>query len=359
MKKRIRAIGVTLGFLLLLAGGGVWYLNWMMRQPMYSFGDVREGKNLRASLVPPEQSDSETWLVEPDIRLGFDAHGEGHPVLIVHGGPGMPYPSNWKGLASLTDRFRFYFYHQRGCGRSTRPFDRFSGGYYQNMVELEQTLGLGAQIADIERIRQILGREKITLIGHSFGGFIAALYAAEFPDRVDKLVLVAPAGMLTPPDKERDLFQLTRAKLAERQQEAFDIFRNEYLDFGNIFEKSDKDLADRHQRLGEFVLSALDRPASDLRDHPPVGGWSVFALYFSVGRAQDYRPALQAITAPTLIIQGEDDELALAGTNTYKPIPGSRFAILKRETETQQAGHFVFDESPHTFADRVEQFLSE
>lgn len=185
-----------------------------MSQPLYRFGQVRAGENLRGPLEPPEQADADCWQAESDIGLSFDSFGEGHPVLVVHGGPGIPYGNAWKGLDALTDQYQFDYYHQRGCGNSTRPFDRFEGGnFYDNMIELERTLGLGTQIADIERIRQILGREKITLIGHSFGGFIATLYAAEFPNRVDRLILVAPAGVLPPPDEERNLFDVARTRL--------------------------------------------------------------------------------------------------------------------------------------------------
>ena len=47
--------------------------------------------------------------------------------------------------------------------------------------------------ATIERIRRILGRDRLTLVGHSFGAFLAAMYAAEFPDRVEALRSVVGA----------------------------------------------------------------------------------------------------------------------------------------------------------------------
>jgi len=357
-KKTIKRLLLVVGFLAVLVAIGIAYITWLMSQPLYTFGSVRTGENLRGPLKPPEQTDKEHWQVESDISLTFDAYGEGHPVLVVHGGPGIPYADSWKGLASLTDRFRFYYYHQRGCGNSTRPFDRFDGDYYENMTELERTLGLGAQIADIERIRQILGREKITLIGHSFGGFIAALYAAEFPHRVDKLILVAPAGILTPPDEDRDLFAATRAKLDKERRAKFDSVLEEYFDFGNIFSKSDAELVDVHQRIGQFILAAMAYDPSEVKVGPRSGGWAVFASYFSIGKSQDYRPALLEIQAPTLILHGEDDNISLPGSRTYEAIPDSTFVTLQREEEGRRAGHFVFDDSPNAFGSAVEGFLS-
>lgn len=357
--KALRRILIGVGALAVILIAGACLGNWWMKQPLYRFGSVRKGENLRGPLQPPPQIEPNRWRVENDISLAYETYGEGHPVIVIHGGPGMPYEKIWKGLEPLTDRYQFYFYHQRGCGDSTRPFDRFEGNFYENMIELEGTLGLGAQIADIERIRQILGQEKLTLIGHSFGGFIASLYAAEFPERVEKLVLVAPAGMLTPPDEHRDIFQQTRAKLESEQVAEFDALKMEYFDFANLFSKSDDDLAELHLKLGEYLLQAFGGEPSELNSGTTVGGWSVFALYFSVGRAQDYRPALKEIKAPTLIVQGKDDGIAMAGTKSYKPIRGSQFVLIECEDASQPAGHFVFDQAPSQFEQLIEKFLTE
>ena len=200
LSKRIKRWSLIV-FLLIAAflSVGLVYLSWAMKQPLYVFGSVNEGSALRGPLNPPKQTKGDVWRVEKEIELRFEAHGEGTPVVVVHGGPGVPYASPWTGLEPLRDRYRFYYYDQRGCGKSTRPFKQFDERkYYDNMIQLEKTLGLGAQIADLERIRRILGRDKLTLIGHSFGGLIAMLYAAEFPERVEKLVSAAIRPSLFP-----------------------------------------------------------------------------------------------------------------------------------------------------------------
>lgn len=358
-RKVFRRFAITLAILALIGVAGMGLAHWWMKQPLYQFGSVRNGDNLRSPLQPPSQTETNRWQVENDISLAFQTYGDGHPVLIVHSGPGIPYQNLWKGLEPLVDQYQFFFYHQRGCGDSSRPFDQFQGNFYQNMIELEQTLGLGAQIADIERIRQILQLEKVTLIGHSFGGLIAALYAAEFPERVEKLILVAPAGVLTPPDEERDIFRLARRKLEPESMKAFDELKGQYFDFANIFRRSEEELVRLHSKLGEYLLTAFGEKASDLTSTPTAGGWSVFALYFSLGRTQDFRPALNEITAPTLIIQGVDDDMAMAGSRSYQPIKGSRFLLIERESPEKRAGHFVFDQAPGKFANLIEQFLAE
>jgi proline iminopeptidase len=184
-------------------------------KPLYEPGMVRAGTNLRAPLDPPSQpADPSFWLVEPDIKLYHFAAGKGRAVLVIHGGPGRPHLTPWAGLAPLTDSYRFIYYDQRGCGRSTRPIDRLDPrNYSQNVLLLDRTLGLGAQVADIERIRRILGEEKLILIGHSVGGFLAALYAAEFPEHVTAMVLVAPADFLVSPSDGGGLFDEVNARL--------------------------------------------------------------------------------------------------------------------------------------------------
>lgn len=194
MKKVVLIATLTLLVLIVLAGALLWHF---MSKPLYEPGMVRAGKNLRASLVPPAQSGEENfWSVEPDIKLYHFADGAGKSVLMIHGGPGNPFRSPLPGLKPLAGRYKFVYYDQRGCGKSTRPVERFaSSNYFANMKVLDGALGLGAQIADIERIRRILGEERLVIMGHSFGGFLASLYAAEFPEKVKALILVAPADV--------------------------------------------------------------------------------------------------------------------------------------------------------------------
>lgn len=333
-------------------------LQWWMKRPLYRIGMVSNENEPYGSLRVPPQSDDQTWLVESGIRLHVESIGTGTPVIVVHGGPGMPYAKPWLGLESISDSHKFYFYHQRGCGESTRPFQRFeSPNYYSNMIELDRVLGLGALVADLERIRRILGLEKLNLIGHSFGGFIATIYAAEFPEHVESMVLVSPAGVLTPPDEKRDLFQLARKQLPENKRQDFDQVKSEYFDFKNIFSKSEDELVQLNERMGTMLLAAMDAESPSEASQVRSGGWAAFAPYFSIGRAQDYRPALQRVRARTLIVQGVDDTLAREGTKSYRQIPGAQHIEIQRETPSGIAGHFIYDESPQEFASVVADFL--
>lgn len=352
MKRKILLI--TGGVLLLVVGivvGGFWYLS---TQPLYQPGMVREMGTL---LNPPDQlAESEAWLVEPNIELAHFAVGEGRDVLVIHGGPGQPFTHPMSGLEPLTSEFRFHYYDQRGCGESTRPIDRFeSRNMYENMKTLDKTLGLGVQIADIERIRHILGDDKLIIIGHSWGGFLASLYAAEFPEHVEALILVSPANTLVmpQPDADSDLFAAVRAKLPAHEQAGFDVFMKEYFDFNALFQKSDADLVAMNEQFGKYYLQVAGvETQGQASPEAKPGGWMVWAGYISMGQRHDYRPALQKVTAPVLIIHGADDLQSEAATRLYvDTLPNTEFAVI------ENAGHFTFEEQPEQFASIVKTFL--
>jgi len=351
-----KTLFIVLGTVVLLIGlaaGGFWY---MSTQPLYKPGMVRGEKNLSAPLTPPTQpANSDTWLVEAEIELAHFAAGEGRNVLIIHGGPGEPFTQPMSGLEPLTSNFRFHYYDQRGCGESTRPIDRFeSPNVYENMMTLDRSLGLGAQIADIERIRQILGDDKLILIGHSWGGFLASLYAAEFPEHIEALILISPANTLVmpQPDADSDLFASVRARLPEDQLTEYDAFIKDYFDFNKLFTRTDAELIAMDAKFGEYYLSVADIPADEQVEQGEPGGWMTWGMYISMGQRHDYRPALKNVTAPVLVIHGADDLQSESASRLYeKAFPNAEFAVIKN------AGHFSFEEQPEEFAAIVKKFL--
>jgi proline iminopeptidase len=227
---------------------------------------------------------------------------------------------------------------------------------YQNMMELDRTLGLGAQIADIERIRQILGDDKLILVGHSWGGFLASLYAAEFPEHVEALILVSPANTLVMPQPEADsdLFVSVRAKLPADQQPEFDAFMKEYMNFNTLFQKSEADLLAMNEEFGKYYVQVVDVESTPMPKQGKPGGWMTWGMYVSMGQQHDYRAALKDITAPVLVIHGADDLQSEAASHQYvDAFPNADFAVIKN------AGHFSFEQQPKQFADIVQKFLAD
>lgn len=103
-----------------------------------------------------------------------NASPDASTVIVINGGPGASHAAA-PPAGVLAPEFRVVFYDQRGTGRSSTPRD---GAF-----------DLRHQVADLEALRRRLGAPRIDLLGHSWGGPIAAAYTAHYPRRVSRLVL--------------------------------------------------------------------------------------------------------------------------------------------------------------------------
>jgi len=346
--------GRILGGICLAAAALTGLMWWMMTEPMYRPGDVRAGRNLSAPLAPPAQVAGDAWQMEPGIALHHFSSGEGRNVLVLHGGPGVPTQAAWPGLERLGEHYRFHYFDQRGCGTSSRPFDRFaSRNYYANMLSVEHKLGLGALIADVERVRRITGDDKAIVVGHSFGGLLAALYAAEFPDHVAALVLVDPASVLKMPGPGGDLFTQVRDRLPEAERAGYDRWLKGYFDFGRIFDKSESDLVAEQIQFFEYYRTAAGAALPVMAENTAgIGGWGGRGAFFSLGRRHDWTGALRAVTAPVLVVHGSRDLQPEAASRLYAQAFGNaQFRVI------EGASHFPHIDRPEEFAKVVGEFL--
>ena len=101
---------------------------------------------------------------------------------------------------------------------------------------------------------------------------------------------------------------------------------------------------------GEFIpyyeaalkTKGFSVPASNMpSDH---GGWMVQAMYMSMGQKHDYRAALKSVTAPTLVIHGDQDLQPEKASRMYaEALPRAEFHVIKN------ASHFPFSEQPRRF----------
>jgi pimeloyl-ACP methyl ester carboxylesterase len=117
--------------------------------------------------------------------------GDGPPLLCLHGGPGM---SDYLGiLGEETEGWRRIRYTQRGLAPSTTdgPFS------------------VAQHVTDAVAVLDGLGIEDAVVLGHSWGGFLAAVLAMEHPDRVRGLLLVDPLGIVGDGGYERFEEQMT------------------------------------------------------------------------------------------------------------------------------------------------------
>jgi proline-specific peptidase len=101
--------------------------------------------------------------------LYYRIEGDGDPVVVLHGGPGMSHEYLLPHLAFLADGHRLIFYDQRASGNSP--------------IEVPpESVNIENFVRDLEGIRACFEIERVTLLGHSWGGLLAMHYAAAFPE---------------------------------------------------------------------------------------------------------------------------------------------------------------------------------
>jgi 3-oxoadipate enol-lactonase len=118
-------------------------------------------------------------------KLSYESRGKGPAVVLIHGG--LVDMRLWgEQMRPLSKRFRVVRYDLRGYGGSDAPTEPFS------------------HLEDLRALLDYLRIEKATLVGLSLGGIIAADFALEHPERVERLVLVGPGlrGDKQPPPKD-------------------------------------------------------------------------------------------------------------------------------------------------------------
>ncbi|SIR68222.1 Pimeloyl-ACP methyl ester carboxylesterase [Peribacillus simplex] len=117
------------------------------------------------------------------MDLHFEITGSGHPVVLIHGGGADL--RQWTFLASLLSKdYKVIAFDGRGAGKSPSPIK------HANYVD------------DVLALMDYLELKQATIIGHSMGGQIATDFALNYPERVSKLVLIAPSLTGFPYSKE-------------------------------------------------------------------------------------------------------------------------------------------------------------
>lgn len=114
-----------------------------------------------------------------DVSLFVNVMGQGYPLVLMHGGPGLDHTSLLP-LKPLVNQFTLIFYDHRCNGRS-------EGAEVSSMIWENLT-------ADAEALRQTLGFDKWAVLGHSFGGNVALEYALRYPQRLSHLILMDTGG---------------------------------------------------------------------------------------------------------------------------------------------------------------------
>src|SRR5918997_2142615 len=132
---------------------------------------------LRTLYPPLEPFESGMLDVGDGHQVYWEMAGnpDGKPAVFLHGGPGGGINAKHRSLFD-PQRYRVLLFDQRGCGRSTPHAE----------LEANTTWHL---VADIERLRELMGVDKWLVFGGSWGSTLALAYAQTHPERVSELVL--------------------------------------------------------------------------------------------------------------------------------------------------------------------------
>jgi len=245
-----------------------------------------------------------------DIEIACTMVGERDPVIVIHGaiGLGSTYMralDPWAGDLALT------YYDQRGSGETP-------------LGDVERVSFAGG-VADLEGLRRGLGLDRVKLVGHSAGAYLAALYAATHPENTSSIVLLHPGPPLMP-----ELMQRFGKQMASGRTPA-DNDSKRAIEESEEFRRQEPLALERHQ-LNTFLPFFRDRGTID---RISLGFTAITAANVQQGPqrmvgslgALDPMRQFARISCPTLVVHAELDPIPRSGVGcspTRSRVPTSR-----------------------------------
>ncbi|MFG1942651.1 alpha/beta fold hydrolase [Nonomuraea sp. NPDC048826] len=272
---------------------------------------------------------------QPEGSLRVIVSGDtGPPVLLLSGAGNDNALLSWRRLIPVLaagHRVLALDWPKQG---GSKPWQGFAGH--------ERMLGCVTAVLDHFGLRQA------ALVGLSQGGAIALAYAIEHPERVSRLVALAPAGVISfPPVVHQMLWLTAKSRLLNRTLPSL-VFRSRaacaWFARRALFAGP---VADFEQIVDEYHADVLANGAGS-------SDWQNDSIGFRRMRV-DLRPSLSRISCPTLFVQGSRDAgvrpahtRAAAGL-----VPGARFELI------EGAGHWSNRQEPERVNALVADFLRE
>ncbi len=259
--------------------------------------------------------------------------GNGPDVVVLHGGPGAHHDYLLPQFDALARGRRLRYYDQRGGGRS--PIGR------------DVPVGWREHVEDLNALIDHWSLAPATLLGYSWGGALALLYAATYPERAGRLALVAPAPLDA---EQRREFQ---ARFAERQAQPAVMRGREELRRSGLRQR---DPAAYQKRAFELAVAGYFKDPERARDLTPfrVTGRTQEAVWDSVANS-DLRAELDELAElciPALVIHGRHDPIPLeAAERVATLLCDARIEVL------EDSGHVPHVEEFETFRRTLDDFL--
>ncbi len=261
-------------------------------------------------------------------KVHYIEKGSGPPIILIHGF--LYHTVMWeKNLDTLAERYQVY------------AIDLWGWGYSERLQPSEYSFDMYAN--QILKFMDALNIQKATLIGQSMGGGISVYLAAHHPERVDRLILIAPAAIPYPASLTAKFYQLPYLG------EFLNAIPGNALMANNIKTIWFYDSAKASQEYIDDVL----RPASIEGTY--TGMMYILRNVIVDPYVEKEVEMLAALDMPTLIIHGRED----------KAIPFDRSERLNkiwkksRLVTFEKAGHSPHEEYPEKFNQLALEFLNE
>jgi pimeloyl-ACP methyl ester carboxylesterase len=239
--------------------------------------------------------------------------GEGSPVVFLHGGGGLV----------LQDPLIVALEQKHAVVAPIAPG-------FADLADLDDLQDVHDLAMHYDDLFETLGLDGVPVIGHSFGGMVAAELAAHYPRRVSRLVLLAPVGLWNDEYPVADLFAALPTELP-----------------GLLY-------ADTSHPAAQAMLAGADGEPDVEALVPVIQGLTALAKFMWPIPDRGLVRRLRRITAPTLLVWGAEDTLVPAryADDFAAHLPDSRTVIVPG------SGHLSTVETPEAVIGAIDDFLS-
>lgn len=260
------------------------------------------------------------------VWFGRTGRGLGRPLLVVHGGPGLPH-RYLESLARLSDERDVIFWDQLGCGRSERPRDH-------------ALWTMARSVAEMHAVVDGLALRGCQVFGHSWGAMLAQQYVLDHPTAVASLTISNSAASIS---RFSQYARRLKADLVATQDETMDE-----LTVARIWNHTHMCRLDPWPAEFENAFRDLAVPVFET-----MFGADIFEVTGTMA-TWDVTNRLAEITVPTLLIAGRYDECSPGQMREMSAqITDSRFELF------ESSSHSPFIEEPSRFDEVMRAFLAE
>jgi proline iminopeptidase len=281
---------------------------------------------------------NEKFISAGDAQIFCRVVGKGNPLIVIHGGPGFTQDYLLPQMDALAENNLVIFYDQRGCGKSTGEIS-------------PETINLKTIVDDLEAIRRAFNFEKISVLGHSWGGFIAMNYAITYPEHLDKLIL--SNSMPASSEGLAQFIQEYMRRTAPYQAEITEIHNTQE------FQNGDPETVERLQRLIVrtycYVPEKAELLSVRMTATASINGAKVHEIIRNdiFEKPFNLHSSLEKLQIPTLIIHGDTDPIPpITAQNIHESISHSKYLLMKN------CGHFPYVEDPIPYFQCINEFLN-